>query len=67
MTQTFSPWELRGEYLLALPCQHCGETGHAKGLAMRNIEGEWTTRAFCHTSERPCYNERKGTYFEDTE
>jgi hypothetical protein len=42
-------------------CFNCGDTGRLKAQATRGDERRW----FCHTAERSCYNERRGSYFDD--
>jgi hypothetical protein len=45
----------------AAPCEHCGETGRAKGVAIKNH----LARLFCHDNDKSCYNERRGHYFDE--
>lgn len=42
-------------------CHHCGETSDIKAMASKGDE----VRYFCHNSRKSCYNERRGTYFDD--
>ena len=41
-------------------CDYCGATGTLKATARQGNE----LRLFCHSSERSCYNEARGRYFE---
>jgi hypothetical protein len=42
-------------------CHNCGTWGYALAKVTRNSKTRW----FCHTSERSCYNERRGNYWDD--
>lgn len=50
-----------GESRNGLACDHCGETGRIKGIALKNH----LARYFCHDNEKSCYKERRGNYFDE--
>lgn len=45
----------------AKPCDYCGRRGEMKAMAGTGSD----QRLYCHSSERSCYNDARGRYFED--